>query len=100
MNVPSRRRFLRGMAGILATGMAPAIITTPGLLMPVRVEPVLIFNEEMLTVIEKSFGEVTERWLYVVKSLDGLPADLRPIALSRLDKWKPLDDGSRLLVRA
>lgn len=31
-----RRDFLRGMAGILAAGTAPWIITTPGLLMPVR----------------------------------------------------------------
>lgn len=31
-----RRGFLTGMAGILAAGAAPAIITTPGLLMPIR----------------------------------------------------------------
>lgn len=31
-----RRIFLKGMAGILAAGVAPSIITTPGLLMPVR----------------------------------------------------------------
>lgn len=32
----SRRGFLKGLAGILAAGAAPAIITTPGLLMPVK----------------------------------------------------------------
>lgn len=32
----ARRDFLRGMAGILAAAAAPAIILTPGLLMPVR----------------------------------------------------------------
>lgn len=32
----TRRQFLSGMSGILATCTAPAIITTPGLLMPVR----------------------------------------------------------------
>lgn len=32
----TRRGFLKGMAGILAVGIAPSIITTPGLLMPVR----------------------------------------------------------------
>lgn len=32
----TRRGFLKGMAGILAAGAAPAIITRPGLLMPVR----------------------------------------------------------------
>lgn len=32
----NRRGFLQGMAGILAAGTMPAIITTPGLLMPVR----------------------------------------------------------------
>lgn len=32
----TRRGFLTGMAGIFAAGAAPAIITTPGLLMPVR----------------------------------------------------------------
>lgn len=34
--VPTRRRFLLGMGGILASGIAPAVITTPGLLMPVK----------------------------------------------------------------
>ena len=34
-----RRGFLRGMAGILAAAAAPAIITTPGLLMPVKALP-------------------------------------------------------------
>lgn len=32
----NRRLFLQGMVGILAAGVAPSIITTPGLLMPVR----------------------------------------------------------------
>lgn len=32
----TRRGFLGGMAGILAAAAAPAIITTPGLLMPVK----------------------------------------------------------------
>lgn len=31
-----RRGFLKGMAAILASGIAPSIITTPGLLMPGR----------------------------------------------------------------
>lgn len=34
--IVTRRGFLKGMAGILAAAAAPAIITTPGLLMPVR----------------------------------------------------------------
>lgn len=32
----SRRRFITGLAGIFASACAPAIITTPGLLMPVK----------------------------------------------------------------
>lgn len=32
----TRRGFLQGIAGILAAAAAPAIITTPGLLMPVK----------------------------------------------------------------
>ncbi len=38
MNAPiiDRRSFLKGMAGILAASAAPAVITTPGLLMPVK----------------------------------------------------------------
>lgn len=31
----SRRRFLKGMAGILATGLAPAVLPS-GIIMPVR----------------------------------------------------------------
>lgn len=34
--ISTRRSFLKGMAGILAAGVAPYVITTPGLLMPVR----------------------------------------------------------------
>ena len=32
----NRRRFITGLSGILLASVAPAIITTPGLLMPVR----------------------------------------------------------------
>jgi hypothetical protein len=32
----NRRRFLQGMAGILASGSAPWVCTTAGVLMPVR----------------------------------------------------------------
>ena len=32
----SRRRFLRGLAGILSAGVAPYVVTTSGVLMPVR----------------------------------------------------------------
>lgn len=41
-----RRRFITGIAGILVSATAPAIITTPGLLMPVR--KIIVPDEEQL----------------------------------------------------
>lgn len=42
-----RRRFITGIAGILVSAAAPAIITTPGLLMPVR-KIIIMPDEEQL----------------------------------------------------
>ena len=36
MTIITRRGFLTGLASVLATGVAPAIITKPGILMPVK----------------------------------------------------------------
>lgn len=72
-----RRGFLKGMAGILAVGIAPSIITTPGLLMPVRqivVPPIMAINadnhlvvwmtEERTRLAEKFAVEIEHMLMY------------------------------------
>lgn len=64
--VPPRRRFLRGLAGILAAGMAPAIITTPGLLMPVKPLPA---EFQSLTWTYTEGGVITANFQVIVREM-------------------------------
>lgn len=64
LNTPdeSRRSFLKGMAGILAAAAAPAIITTPGLLMPVR----KLWTPEPLQIVVKESSSNGSFWIKIV----------------------------------
>lgn len=83
-----RRRFITGMAGILVSAAAPAIITTPGLLMPVRK---LVLSDEMLTFYEdiilvdqvrsgKDLMANYEYWKRVIDATCGIPMRVMPVA--------------------
>jgi hypothetical protein len=63
----NRRSFLGGLAGILAAGAAPAIITTPGLLMPVRK---IIVPDTPGTIM----ADMIDRWVNEVREITGLRA--------------------------
>lgn len=64
----SRRGFLRGMAGILAAGVAPAIITTPNLLMPVKPLPPE-YAHWLWTTTEGTSGVITLKFEVIVREL-------------------------------
>lgn len=69
-----RRGFLKGMAGILAVGMAPSIITTPGLLMPVRqiiVPPIMTINasNDLVAWLGKEHRRLAEKFAVEITSM-------------------------------
>ena len=83
MHMMERRRFLRGI-GLLS--VAPAIITTPGLLMPIK-KPPLIVNAWVGKMV---WGSFPEDYNYMVPARimpeEQLYGDA-PVLVSPKDRW-------------
>lgn len=55
----SRRGILGGLAGMLAVGIAPAIIRTPGLIMPIKALPPNLSSGDFLALIRSDLQRLT-----------------------------------------
>lgn len=108
----NRRHFLQGLAGILAAGVAPYVVTTAGVLMPVRkivrIDDPIPFEEfipdEWIKLTAERMQLIREMIYY--ESLTGssigsgkLNAKLFGVSLRRYGKYRILTHAESIPVR-
>jgi hypothetical protein len=87
---PRRRAFLGGLAGILAAGVAPSIITTPKLLMPLA--PIPPEFSAWTHIGETGNGHVFSMWL-------NIKTDTAALTVREPFVWSVASEDGRVLVR-